>query len=75
MNFYLLTLNEGGGYDRLENIVVVAFNAAEARKLAAAHAGDEGAAPWLNEWTSTVKRLEAGVYNRPTVILKDFHAG
>lgn len=72
---WLLRLNNAVGpkYDIAQGFVVRAGSPKEARKLASAEAGDEGADVWLSAERSSCKVLKQD--GRQGVILRDFLAG
>lgn len=77
MKLYILTPKKDSGlwepwYDKAFGFIVRATSPAEARKLAAKYAGDEGENAWLNAANSFCKELTAeGIAE---VVLRDFSA-
>jgi len=90
MSLFLVTRNDGAGYDEANAFVVAALSEDQARALLSApldvdemfdggrgvYAGDEGTRIWADPTTSTCEMIsEFSCYEEPTVVLRDFHHG
>lgn len=78
MNLWSITRNEDSvGYDESAGHVIAARGEADARRIAATAAGDEGEGPWFDELRSAVVLLgEAAVgVTDPGIVLSDFRSG
>lgn len=60
-------------HDEVQQFVVAAPTAAEARKLAATEPGDEGAAMWMDAGRTSCKRIDAG--DNPRIVVRHFRPG
>lgn len=75
MNLYLIKRSGDIDYDEAAGHVVAAGSYAEARKLAAVRAGDEGEATWVDARYSSCQLLATNAHVRKGVVLTDFRAG
>lgn len=73
MNLYQLERIGHTHYDQVRSFVVRAESVEQARTLAAASAGDEGSACWLNPQLTTCNLVDG--WGKAEVILCDFRAG
>lgn len=60
-------------YDTVDEFVIAAPTAVEARRIASLSPGDEGAGYWLNTSKSLCKELKPG--KTAKLIIRHFHAG
>lgn len=61
-------------FDCFEGHIIAAKSEEDVRKIAAAQPGDEGAELWLNPEKSIVTVVNPADYDKPAIILSDFHA-
>lgn len=63
------------GYDEVNSFIVCATDAHDARRIASAQCGDEGADTWIDYRTSSCECISTSTTAKPGVVTRDFNSG